>query len=167
MKKSFFKIITNFEEISSGLFLIVTTALVLLNVFLRYFLNMGIVWSEEVATGCFVWSVFLGSAACYKRGMHVGVDMLIKKFSKPIQNKINLFIYFILLIINSSLSVISFQYIKVSARKPTPVLGISSAFISSSILISFVLITFYTIIFIVRDIKAIKNDDKEKGEIVC
>lgn len=165
MKKSIQKIILNIEEIGSSIFLIITTSLVLMNVFLRYFLNMGIVWSEEVATGCFVWSVFLGAAACYKKKMHVGVDMLLKKFSKPVQDKINLFLYLILLIINSSISFIAIQYIKVSARKPTPVLGISSAFISSSILVSFVLMTIYTIIFLIKDIKDIKN--KKQGEEIC
>ncbi len=162
MKISLKNIINNFEEIGSGFFLIITTSLVLLNVFLRYFLNMGIVWTEEVATGCFVWSVFLGAAACYKKHMHVGVDMLVKKFSKPIQDKINLVINLILLIINSSISFIAIEYIRVSARKPTPVLGISSAFISSSILVSFILMTFYTLIFLYKDIIDLKND--RKGE---
>lgn len=163
MKISFKNIINNFEEIGSGFFLIITTSLVLLNVFLRYFLNMGIVWTEEVATGCFVWSVFLGAAACYKKHMHVGVDMLVKKFSKPIQDKINLVINLILLIINSSISFIAIEYIRVSARKPTPVLGVSSAFISSSILVSFILMTFYTLVFLYKDIIDLKND--RKGEV--
>ncbi len=160
MKFSFKNIISNFEEIGSGVFLIITTTLVLLNVFLRYFLNMGIIWSEEVATGCFVWSVFLGSAACYKRKMHVGVDMIIRKFSTPIQDKINFVLYIILLVINGSLTLIAIQYLKVSARKPTPVLGISSAFISSSIFVSFLLMTIYTIIFLIKDIKIVLKDKK-------
>lgn len=165
MKVSFKTVIANFEEISSGIFLIVTTVLVLMNVFLRYFFNMGIIWSEEVVTGCFVWSVFLGSAACYKRKLHVGVDMVVKKFSSKIQHKINLVVYLILLVINASITLIAIQYLKVSARKPTPVLGISSAFISSSILVGFFLMTIYTIIFLVNDIKVIKKD--KKGGAQC
>lgn len=158
MKVSFKTVIANFEEISSGFFLIITTVLVLINVFLRYFFNMGIIWSEEVATGCFVWCVFLGSAACYKRKLHVGVDMIVKKFSPKVQHKINLVVYLILLVINSSLTLIAIQYLRVSARKPTPVLGISSAFISSSILVGFFLMTVYTIIFLISDVKVILKD---------
>jgi TRAP-type C4-dicarboxylate transport system permease small subunit len=165
VKISFKNVINNFEEIGAGFFLIVTTVLVLMNVFLRYFFNMGIIWSEEVATGCFVWSVFLGSAACYKRKLHVGVDMLLKKFSKKNQDIINFVIYIILLVINGSLTLISIQYLKVSARKPTPVLGISSAFISSSIFVGFLLMTIYTVLFLISDIKSLYKD--KNGGVQC
>ena len=77
MKQNVKKFFQNFEIIFSSTFLIVTTVLVMMNVVLRYFFNMGITWSEEVATGCFVWSVFLGAAAGYKLQIHVGVDMLV------------------------------------------------------------------------------------------
>ena len=49
----------HFEEVLAGAFIVVTTVLVLVNVFLRYFMNTGLYWSEEVVTSCFVWSVFL------------------------------------------------------------------------------------------------------------
>lgn len=160
MKDSFKNVLANLEEIGSGFFLIITTVLVLINVFLRYFLNMGIIWSEEVATGCFVWSVFLGSAACYKRGKHVGVDMLVKRFSPKVQTRIDLVINIVLLVINSSFTLISIRYLQVSARKPTPVLGISSAFISSSIFVSFLIMTLHTINFLKNDIKAIIKNKK-------
>ena len=70
-------VLKNAEELIAAGFLIVTTALVVLNIICRYFFNMGMVWSEEVATGCFVWSVFIGAIACFKRRGHVGVDIVV------------------------------------------------------------------------------------------
>jgi TRAP-type C4-dicarboxylate transport system permease small subunit len=61
-------------------------------------------------------------------------------------------------VINGSLTLIAIQYLKVSARKPTPVLGVSSAFISSSIFVSFLLMTIYTIVFLIKDIKVVLKD---------
>lgn len=48
-------------------------------IFFRYFLNSSIVWSEEVATWCLVWVVFMGSAAIMRRWDHVQIPMLIRK----------------------------------------------------------------------------------------
>jgi TRAP-type C4-dicarboxylate transport system permease small subunit len=44
-------------------------------------------------------------------------------------------------------------YIRISKRKPTPVLEISSAFISSAILVSFVLISIYSVYFLIYDLR--------------
>lgn len=44
----------------------------------RYFLNSSIVWSEEVATWCMVWVVFIGSASIMRHWEHVNIPMLIR-----------------------------------------------------------------------------------------
>lgn len=48
-------------------------------IFFRYFLNSSIVWSEEVATWCLVWMVFIGAAAIMRRWEHVQIPMLIRR----------------------------------------------------------------------------------------
>lgn len=153
MKITFKTILSNIEEIIAGSFLIITTSLVLINVFTRYFLKTGIYWTEEVATGCFVWSVFIGSAAAFKKKMHVGVDMLVKKLNQKVHYIVQIVVDILLILITSTIAYNAFVYLKISARKPTPVLAISSAYISSSILISFVLMTIYSIFFLYKDIK--------------
>ena len=58
------------------------TAIILIlfaQIFFRYVLNSSIVWSEEVATWCLVWLVFLGSASIMRRWDHVQIPMLIQK----------------------------------------------------------------------------------------
>ena len=58
----------------------VTMTLVIINVFSRYFFNHPIAWCDEVATSCFVYTVFVGSAWCLRTRQHVGVDLLIDRF---------------------------------------------------------------------------------------
>ena len=48
-------------------------------IFFRYFLNSSIVWSEEVATWCLVWLVFIGAASIMRRWDHVQIPMLIRR----------------------------------------------------------------------------------------
>jgi TRAP-type C4-dicarboxylate transport system permease small subunit len=147
------KFVSNFEEIFASSFIIITTVLVMMNVILRYFLKTGIYWSEEVATGCFVWSVFLGAAAGYKRKAHVGVDMIINYFPPTAKYIVTIVVDAILLLINGYITHIAIIYLSLSYKKPTPVLGISSAFISTSILLSFAIMSIYSVRFLIQDIK--------------
>src|SRR5947207_5517493 len=54
-------------------------AILFVQIFYRYVLNTSIVWSEEVATWCLVWLVFIGSAAIMYRWEHVHIPMLIRR----------------------------------------------------------------------------------------
>ena len=145
-------ILSNLEEIISGSFLIFTTILVITNVFMRYFLRTGLYWTEEVATGSFVWAVFIGAVAGYKRHQHIGVDFLLLRLPRGIQTVVRLFVDIILLLINGYLTYLSFVFIRASHIKPTPVLGISSAYISSALLVSFFLMTIYSVIFLIQNL---------------
>lgn len=153
MSQTFKKVLTNLELIIASACIIVTTSLVLLNVVMRYFFKTGIYWSEEVATACFVWSVFIGAAAGYKHKAHVGVDMLINLCNPTWKKLLTIAVDAILLLINGYITYIAVIYLSLSYKKPTPVLGISTAYISSSILVSFSLMTIYSIYFLVMDIR--------------
>lgn len=153
MKYNVKTILKNLDEIIAGACIIATISIVLVNVFTRYILNTGIYWTEEVSTGLFVWSVFIGSAAAYKKHMHVGVDMIVKRLPPKGKYIVKITVDFILIVINFYITRISITYIMVSYRKVTPVLELSSATISSSILISFFLMSIYSVYFFFYDIK--------------
>lgn len=142
-----------FEEIFSSIFLVTATVLVIMNVFLRYFLKTGFVWTEEVTTACFVWGVFLGAAAAYKRRAHVSVDTVIKQFPPMAKKITQLIIDLLQFILVVAVAYLAVRYVKISRNKPTPVLGISSVYISASILVSFILMSIYSVKFIIIDIK--------------
>ena len=89
------KLLNNFEEIIASLFICCTLVLVVANIFLRYFVKTGIPWSEEAATACFVWSVYIGASAAYKQGQHIGIDLIVKHFSNNMRNVVQLIFDFI------------------------------------------------------------------------
>lgn len=139
--KTFFD---HFEEIIASIFILITTILVLVNIFLRYVLKAGIYWSNEVATICFVWSVFIGAAGAYRRGMHIGVDMVVKKLPPSVRKIVNILVQIILLLVNGYIFIISIIFVRHSYIKPTQVLGVSSAWVSVCLIVSFALTTLYS-----------------------
>ena len=56
------KVLKNLDAYIAGAMMIVTIVLVVVNVITRKLFNYIIIWSEEVATSCFVYSVFIGAA---------------------------------------------------------------------------------------------------------
>ena len=160
MKKYVKLFLNNFELIFASLCVTTTTLLVLMNVFLRYFMNTGIYWSEEVATMCFVWCIFVGSASAYKNGAHLGVDLLVRKLPKVPRAIVKILVDILLILINGYILYLSVKFVSTSYQKPTAVLAISSAWVSSSLIVGFGLTTIYAIRDMVVDIiKTVKGEE--------
>ncbi len=104
------KLANHAEEIISSIFLTVTVFVVILNVILRYVFNTGFFWVEEVATSCFIWSVFIGVAAAYKHKMHIGIDMLIKMLPGKVQQIILIVVDLMMVTINGYIFVLSIMF---------------------------------------------------------
>ena len=160
MSKTLSFILNNIEDLISAFFISVTTILVVINIIMRYIFNSGLVWSEEVATGCFVWSVFIGAVAVFKHRGHVGVDIIVKKMPQGVQKAVALITDIILVALNGYMSYPSILYISKSYTKMTPVLGISSVYVSSSVLIAFVLMTIYSVKFVWQDLRGQAKEEK-------
>lgn len=150
-KMKFF--LANFEEIIASIFISITTILVVVNIIMRYGLNSGIVWSEEVATGCFVWSVFIGAVGVFKHRGHVGVDIVVNLLPELPKRIVSTAMDMVLFALNSYMAYLCVLYIKTSYTKMTPVLGVSSAYISSSVLIAFIMMAVYSLYFLIQDFK--------------
>lgn len=154
-------VLQNLEDLVAACFITVTTVLVVVNIIMRYGLNTGLVWSEEVATGCFVWSVFIGAVAAFKHRGHVGVDIVVKMLPAGPRWALATLMDMVLVVLNGFMAYLSVLYIMTSYTKMTPVLGVSSAYISSSVLIAFVLMTLYSVKFVYEDIACRRKEVAE------
>jgi TRAP-type C4-dicarboxylate transport system permease small subunit len=43
----------------------------------RYLTETPATWAGEISAMAFCWMVFIGGAACFKRGIHISIDMLV------------------------------------------------------------------------------------------
>lgn len=147
--KNFFN---KFELYVGSLFLSVTTVVVIMNVFTRYFLKFTYFWTEEIAVGCFVWTIFLGTAAAYREKALIGVEALVVLLPEKIRNIVEFLTYLLLTALSGIMAVFSFTYVSTST-KITAALEFSYGYINSAIVLSFILMTIYSLCFSIQSFR--------------
>ncbi len=70
--------LTRVEECLVAVLLFVMTSVIFLAVVERYFLQIGITWTEEFARYLSVWAAFIGSALAVKKGAHIGIEAFVQ-----------------------------------------------------------------------------------------
>lgn len=137
-------ILSNIEEVISGAALTVTISIVAFNVIMRYFFSMSFNWAEETATIAFSWVVFVGAAACYKRKMHIGIDVLVGLMPRNLRNTIESLIRVFLVALNCYLFYLSVVFAASAWDKPTAVLLIPYTFVDASACVGFALMIYHS-----------------------
>jgi len=79
-----------FEEVLSGIFMVLMFLATFANVVARYFFGNPIQWAEEFSRYAFLWVVFLGAVVCTKQKRHIGIDSLVKALPGHVQPWVNL-----------------------------------------------------------------------------
>lgn len=143
------------EELLAGILIAIAMMLVLVNLFLRYFVHSSLDWSEEAAIGCFVWSVFLGIAAAYKNGAHLGVDFLVDRLPSVPGSLITLLVHVILAAANGYILYLSIFFHDLLPVRQAVVPGLPAAWISSSLVVAFGLTTIYAVLNLIQCIRKI------------
>lgn len=151
MPSIFKKIPGNIEIVLSALFLSVTVGVVIINVILRYAFQSGLFWTEEVATACFIWSVFIGAAGAYKHKMHIGIDLVTNFLPERARELVSLGVHLLMALINGYICYLSLLLIQANQLKRTPVLDIPSVYINLAITVGFGLMTCHGIRFFIGE----------------
>ena len=146
----------------AGVMMIVTIVLVIVNVFTRKLFNYIIIWSEEIATSCFVYSVFIGAAYAYRKHQHVGVDLLVERLPAGARRAVHLITSALLVVINGYITMLSVQFIQSSWIKRMPITKLPSSVVSTALVIGFGLMTIYSLVIFIKDLK---SGNKLDGEV--
>jgi TRAP-type C4-dicarboxylate transport system permease small subunit len=75
----------NFEEAVCAVLLFFMASLAFLNILTRYFTNFSLAFSEEIEVSLLVYLTMLGSAAGFKRGIHLGLVFLVNRLPRRAQ----------------------------------------------------------------------------------
>jgi TRAP-type transport system small permease protein len=91
----------------------VMTAVIIAQVGLRYIFNSSIDWADEAARLSFVWLVFLAVPHGVKKGMHVGLDQVIRRLPETPRRAI---FFFTQLVLTAFLLVAGWQAAALAVR---------------------------------------------------
>jgi C4-dicarboxylate transporter DctQ subunit len=108
---TFDKLLILFEQIIIAVGLGTATLLIFINVVARYMFDTGFPWVLETVQYLFAWIVLIGSAYGFREGIHLGVDILIVKFSPIVRRWIGLSGVILCLIFVITVFILSLQYI--------------------------------------------------------
>jgi TRAP-type C4-dicarboxylate transport system permease small subunit len=145
-----FKII----EIILVLQLSLLCVIVLLQVIFRYILNFPLAWTDEAARFLFIWVIILAGTIAIKKKEHFSVNIVVKKFSKKVQNKLQFVTDVILFILFFDIMVLKGVYlIKLGSLQISPALHIQMSYVYSSLFIGGILSCCYILEDILSFIK--------------
>lgn len=153
-KITFKSVVMNLDAIITGATLALATIIVNANVLMRYFLKSPLYWAEEVATGLFVWTVFVGSSYAYRRHAHLGVDILVNALPGKIKTTVKFIIKILELLVLVMLTYVSVLYVSNTWDKLSNTLRIPSWYVAIAVPLGFGLSLLYSIIFLGMDLKA-------------
>ena len=91
------EILSRILEVIMVIILTTMVGLVFGNVVARYVFNSAITWAEEVARFLFVWLTFVGASFGLMKGLHLGMDMVVARFSPRTRSLIEVVNGFIIL----------------------------------------------------------------------
>ncbi len=127
---------------------------VFVNVAMRYILNTGLTWSEEVAVNLFVWVIFLGAILAGLEGLHIKVDMLTSKLPKKMQKVFLVVSSLCVLFAMGVLVVGGIDVVKVSHQNINSATGLPFSYIAVSVVVCAVCLALITVYQTVKELRA-------------
>lgn len=116
MEKEKTTIIDRIEEVLISILLGAAALLVFAQVVARYVFNKGITWAPELVQHFFLWTVMIGASYGFKHGVHLGVDVLMKKLPEAQRRIMALIAVLISLGFSGYMAYLSFFYVLGSYR---------------------------------------------------
>jgi len=85
-----------------------------LQVFNRFILNQSLSWSEEFQKYAHIWIIFLTIPVGYNRASHIGMQLLVDKFPKPLRKTLIYINDLLWLVLGASVVVFTFHIMQVA-----------------------------------------------------
>jgi TRAP-type C4-dicarboxylate transport system permease small subunit len=85
-------LIENFNRVMywfGAIAIVVSSLVITYNVIMRYLLRIPTIWEIELAIYLGIMATFLGAPYGLKEGAHINIDLVIRVFSKSLQDKLN------------------------------------------------------------------------------
>jgi len=151
------KIITPIVKAMIAVLLFMMLIIGLMQVLTRYVFSFSFIWSEELLRLCMLWAAFLAASLGVREKKHIGLEMVVQKFSEPFRIK---FEFVLNIIVATLLCIFWFLAMKLTifmSDMVSPILQISKSLWYLSVLSGFTLMVFYYLRIIVDSMSKIRK----------
>lgn len=132
-------------ELALAIIVGVLTIFLNVSVISRYFLGVGITWSDEAARVLFAWVVFGGMAVGLRHRGHVGVELLVDRMGPRLRRLVFILQDVLVLIFSLFWTWQSIPSIRFAMRQRLPALQISIAWLYAAVVFAGVLMVIYSV----------------------
>ena len=122
----------------------------------RFVLKNPSTTSEEVLRYLLVWTTMIGGAYAYGRRKHLSITMLTKKLSFRGQKILDIGV--------QAIVIGDLRLVQTTSNQISSALHLPMPYVYASILVGGILIVFYSLIFILEDLKALRNPEIETAK---
>ena len=124
----------------------------------RFVLKNPSTVTEEILRYLLVWTTMVGGAYAYGRRKHLSINMLAKKLPPRAQKLLDIFVQAIVIAFCVVVMIVGdLRLVETTFNPISSALHLPMPYVYASILVGGVLIIFYAIIFILEDIKAMRE----------
>lgn len=118
------KTIVKVEKVILGCFILLATGIIAYDVIARR-LGVAPSWGEEIVRYMMIWITFLGSALCFRRGAHFGIDVIRRVPGEKFQKFVSLFVILTGAVFSGFLLYYGWKYTSFAyfSNQKTPALG--------------------------------------------
>ncbi|MFW6222994.1 MAG: TRAP transporter small permease [Bacteroidota bacterium] len=157
------------DKVNKAFVILMLAAMVLLvatNVFMRYVLNTGLQWTEDIVTLFFSYLIFFSIPIAFRSGAHIRIVFFTEKLPKKAKILVNFLVDFLILILFILVFTMSLDAINSIGDSPYGALKYPMSFFYYAVAISCILLFFDFIVKIMFDIKThvSKNSKIEQQE---
>lgn len=113
-----------------------------LQVFNRFVLGLPLSWSEEFQKFGHIWMVMLAIPVAYRRGAHLGMDMVLRLLPEPVQRGVGLLTEVLWFVLALAIGRYTLVIMEVAKNQDSPGLGIPMNEVYSGMVIGAVYLGF-------------------------
>lgn len=132
-------------EITIGILLAIMSIVIFLQVIYRYVLHASLPWSEELGRYILIYLTFLGASVAVKKNAHIGIEVIVKLFPRPISKALEWvanilsLAFFVILIVYGS------KVVKITMMQLSPAMHVKMGYIYMAVVIGAVLMMIHLI----------------------
>ena len=151
---SFWKLALLIPEVLSAAVLALLVVFLVISVFSRYAMDLGLTWSDEFARLLFAWIVLVGFAIAVRHRANVGVDWLVCKLSAKAQRHVAIAQDLLILAFSVFFTWQSWVTVGFSLMQQLPALDVTIAWLYASALAAGVLMIIYSVANLIESLQA-------------